>query len=104
MELVGEAADGLEAIQTVRTMKPDLLLMDIRMPERSGLEVIASVATKKSGCDHPLLQRRGGALCRGCDATRRQCIRVEVLRMDELLAAIHAVRDGLPYEDPHFRP
>jgi DNA-binding NarL/FixJ family response regulator len=38
MEVVGEAADGREAIDQVRSLRPDVVLMDIRMPELDGLE------------------------------------------------------------------
>ncbi|MFG1796883.1 response regulator [Nocardia sp. NPDC049149] len=38
LELVGEAADGAEAIAVVRAQAPDIVLMDIRMPVRDGLD------------------------------------------------------------------
>ena len=38
LELVGEAADGLEAIELARTLDPDVILMDIRMPNLDGVE------------------------------------------------------------------
>ncbi len=38
MEVVGEASDGREAIDQVRALRPDIVLMDIRMPELDGLE------------------------------------------------------------------
>ena len=38
IEVVGEAGDGREAIETARELEPDVVLMDIRMPEVDGLE------------------------------------------------------------------
>lgn len=39
-EIVGEGETGLEAIEQYRKLKPDLLTLDITMPEMSGLEAI----------------------------------------------------------------
>jgi DNA-binding NarL/FixJ family response regulator len=38
IDVVGEASDGLEALDTVRRTRPDVVLMDIRMPNLDGLE------------------------------------------------------------------
>ncbi len=40
MELVGEAADGVEAVALARKLRPDVALFDIRMPRMDGLEAL----------------------------------------------------------------
>jgi DNA-binding NarL/FixJ family response regulator len=43
MALVGEASNGLEAIESFRRVRPDVTLMDLRMPDMSGIEAITAI-------------------------------------------------------------
>lgn len=43
MEVVGEAADGADAVATVQTHRPDVVLMDIRMPGMDGITATSAV-------------------------------------------------------------
>ncbi|MFI5911179.1 response regulator [Dactylosporangium sp. NPDC051541] len=45
IDVVGEAADGLAAIDVVRRTRPDVVLMDIRMPDLDGLEATGRLVT-----------------------------------------------------------
>ncbi len=43
-EIVGEASDGAEAVRRARALSPDVILMDLRMPEMDGVSAIAALA------------------------------------------------------------
>lgn len=45
-EIVGEAADGYEAIERIQELKPDLVLTDLSMPKMNGIEMIEEVKRK----------------------------------------------------------
>ena|ERR1700726_173676 len=42
-KVVGEAADGLEAVSKARDLKPDVVIMDVTMPEMNGLEATPEI-------------------------------------------------------------
>ncbi len=42
-DIVGEAVDGADAVQKARKLAPDLILMDIVMPQKSGLEATKEI-------------------------------------------------------------
>jgi NarL family two-component system response regulator LiaR len=73
MELVGEAADGVDAVSKARALQPDVILMDLMMPRKNGLEAIADikhdnpqarilVLTSFAGDDQVLPAIKAGAL------------------------------------------
>ena len=47
MQVVGEAADGMEVMQRVRALDIDVLMLDLSMPGRSGMELIKLVRAEK---------------------------------------------------------
>ena len=49
LEVVGEAGDGIEALGMVTSLSPDVVVLDINMPERSGLEVTMALREE----EHP---------------------------------------------------
>jgi DNA-binding NarL/FixJ family response regulator len=48
IEVVGEATDGLEALVAVENNQPDLLILDIRMPNMTGIEVVEKLRTQNN--------------------------------------------------------
>ena len=50
LEVVGEADDGLEAVEMVKRLRPDVVVMDLTMPRLSGLEAIRRLGLRGLGC------------------------------------------------------
>ncbi|MER3468892.1 MAG: DNA-binding response regulator [Thermoflexus sp.] len=50
-ELVGEAENGAQAVALVERLRPDLVILDVRLPDRDGLEVCAEITRQ-----HPEVQ------------------------------------------------
>jgi DNA-binding NarL/FixJ family response regulator len=49
-EICGEARDGEEALEAVRNLKPDVVILDVTMPKMSGLEAAPRIAKLGVGC------------------------------------------------------
>ena len=72
IELVGEAVNGLEALQMVETAHPDIVLMDVQMPEMDGIQATRKIKAKFPGVKIIILTvrypSRSAALEAGADA------------------------------------
>ncbi|MBL0744776.1 response regulator transcription factor [Chryseolinea lacunae] len=49
IRVIGEAGDGNEALETAKTLKPDIVVLDIRMPNMTGLEAAAKLKSYSPG-------------------------------------------------------
>jgi DNA-binding NarL/FixJ family response regulator len=46
MQLIGEAADGLQALRMAEALQPDILLLDVQMPKAGGLEILPNIRAR----------------------------------------------------------
>jgi len=100
-DVVGEAGDGVQAIELVRSLQPDVVLLDISMPKKRGLEAIREIKQAAPACKVLILSmydreqyvresiKNGadGYLLKGSDT-------------DELRMALIHVLNGNPYISP----
>jgi DNA-binding NarL/FixJ family response regulator len=98
VEVVAEAADGKEAITAVSASKPDVLLLDVRMPRLNGVQVIEALA--RAGSLPPTLLlttfEDDSALIQGVKAGARGYL-LKGASPETLLDAIRAVAVGGTY-------
>lgn len=50
LEVAGFSSDGLEALAAIRTLKPDLVTLDIHMPNMNGLQVLEVIRQERCDC------------------------------------------------------
>jgi DNA-binding NarL/FixJ family response regulator len=94
IEVVGEAADGTEALGLIPLASPDVVLLDIRMPGLDGLSVLRQLAPRP-GTHFIVLTTfdDADALLEGCRAGARGFLLKDV-SLEQLAAAIRAVAEG----------
>jgi DNA-binding NarL/FixJ family response regulator len=101
MIVVGQAANGVEAIQLFRKLRPDVTLMDLRMPEMGGLEAIRTIRAEFSNSRFIVLTTYQGdedihkALSAGA-----QGYLLKGMSHDTLIDAIRSVHATLRYLPP----
>jgi len=95
MTLVGEAADGREAIQQFRIHHPDVTLMDLQMPEMNGLDAIIAIRNEFPEARIIVLTTYAGdvQVLRALKAGARAYLLKNLLHR-ELLETIRAVHAG----------
>ena len=95
MQVVGEAANGREVVEKFGQLRPDVVLMDLRMPGLSGDETIAAVCAQDPGARVIVLTIHKGdeAAFQALRAGARGYLIKDVLS-DEIVAAIRTVYAG----------
>jgi len=97
-EVVGEADNGVDALQMARESAPDIIIMEIKIPRLNGLEVIARLSTTQKPARVLILtcQTPGhvSMRCMQAGAAGYVCKEQE---LSELLSAIKAVLSGYSY-------
>jgi len=98
MTVVGEAANGAQAVELYRKLQPDITLMDMRMPGMSGLDAIIAIRAEQPNARIIALSTYGGDedIRRALQAGVRAYLTKDVLH-DELIRAIHGVQAGEMY-------
>jgi two-component system response regulator DesR len=103
VEVVATASDGDEALAAVRTHDPDVLLTDIEMPGRSGLDVAAELQRLGSRTKVVIVTTfaRSGYLRRALDAGVAGYV-LKDAPVDELVDAVRTVHAGGRIVDPQL--
>jgi two-component system NarL family response regulator len=101
MALVGDAANGKQAVQQFFLHHPDVLLLDLRMPEMNGIEVIRSVIAKYPQAKIVILSTYGGDedVYRALQAGAKAYL-LKDAPPRELLGSIRSVAAGKPWAPP----
>lgn len=101
IQVVGEACNGLEAVHQADTVQPEVILMDIGLPEMDGVEATQRIKKAHPGTRVIMLTSKDNerdvfaALSAGADA---YCMKG--ISIDALTAAIEAVKEGTAWLDP----
>ncbi len=94
-QVVGEAKDGFEAVQKAKELKPDVILMDLRMPRVDGVEAITQIVDAEPSSQIIILTTYSDDeyIFKGIAAGAKAYLLKDSPR-DDLFAAIRAVSHG----------
>ena len=95
IEVVGEAGNGREAIEKARNLKPDVVLMDLRMPEVDGVEAMRQIRVNNPDIKFIVLTTYDNDeyIFRGIEAGARAYLLKDSPR-EEMFRAIRVVSEG----------
>lgn len=95
IEVVGQASDGLQAIELHRSLRPDITLMDLQLPKLGGVEAIQKIRTDQPEARFVVLTTFDGDedIFRALQAGAKAYL-LKGMTIEELLSTIQAVHSG----------
>lgn len=101
LKVVGEAADGAEAVAQIRKHRPDITLIDLRLPRMSGVDVIERIRMETPQARFIVLTTYDGDedIYRALKAGARAYL-LKGMTSEELIATIRAVHTGKSHIPP----
>ncbi|HEY3270388.1 MAG TPA: LytTR family DNA-binding domain-containing protein [Geothrix sp.] len=119
IELVGECADGLAAVKAIEDLRPDLVFLDIQMPELDGFGVVEAVGAERMpptlfvtaydqhalkafevhALDYLLKPFSPERFHQALDRARRWCLRAGPEKVPDLEALLASLRQERPWVD-----
>ena len=105
IEVVGEAEDGLAVEEGLRKIKTDILILDVSMPKRSGLDVAKNVVREYPDLKIIFLtmHKSEEILAEAFESGAKGYVLKENA-FEELIKAIHTVKDGKVYVSSELAP
>jgi DNA-binding NarL/FixJ family response regulator len=89
LELVGEASDGLQTLDAIKRLKPDVVILDIRMPRMNGLEVLEAIQSEGTSCKVIVFSQFGD------ESYRKKCAQLGAHAFFDKIAEIEAFQLAL---------
>ncbi len=101
-EVVGQSADPFEALNSIRKSNPDVVILDIRLPGRSGIDLLKDIKKDPAPpivimvTNYPYRQYRQGCLTAGADYFFSKINEFEMIGETLKRIAVHRHPEGNP--------
>jgi len=98
LAVIGEGSNGFEAIELVNTLNPDLLIIDVRMPEMNGIEAVKNINNTTTNTKSIVLSMHDSEeyILESIEANAMGYLLKDASKA-EVLKAIHTVHNGEKY-------
>ncbi len=105
LEILAEAGTGKAVLEQLETLVPDVLLLDIKMPEMDGLSALAEISIRHPGLPVLILSMYDDpAYVETAIRSGAAGYLLKTASRDEIVRALHAVHNGDGYLQPEITP